>query len=205
MTDLKPQKFKLIVGLGNPDEEHDSTRHNVGFASLDNFCRKYEITLKHEKKLSSWVGKKDLAVNGILYQVVVAKPDTYMNKSGLAVSKLLNWFKMESSDMVVIHDEVALDLGKIRISAGRGSGGHHGVESIIESIGGSKEFIRIRIGVGPDPGGDVRADYVLGEFTNKETEILSKVINLSIEAIETLLENNIEFTMNKYNGIELTK
>ncbi|MBI1858479.1 MAG: aminoacyl-tRNA hydrolase [Candidatus Melainabacteria bacterium] len=203
MNELKPQKYKLIVGLGNPDKEHMETRHNVGFDAVDAFGKKYQIELKHDKKLSSWCGKRELAVNGEVYQVILAKPDTYMNHSGIAVNKLLNWYKVNVSSLLIIHDEVALDLGKIRISHGRGPGGHHGVESIIESIGGKQEFTRLRIGVGPDPGGDIRKDYVLGKFTNKEKEILSKVINLTIEAIETLLEQNVEFTMNKYNGVEL--
>lgn len=201
MNELKSQNHKLIVGLGNPGEEYGNTRHNVGFLVVDEFSKKYQIDLKYEKKLSSWYGKKKLAVNGNLYEIIVAKPDTYMNKSGVAVSKLLNWFKLEPLDMIIIHDEVALDLGKIRISFGRSSGGHHGIESIIESIGGTKDFARIRLGVGPDPGGDVRANYVLGKFTSEDTKLLKKVVDLSVEAIETLLVKGEEYSMNKYNGM----
>jgi peptidyl-tRNA hydrolase, PTH1 family len=160
VNELKPQQYNLIIGLGNPEKEYEGTRHNVGFGVVDRFSEKYQIALTHDKKLSSWCGKANLAVNGVVHQVILAKPDTYMNHSGIAVSKLLNWYKLDISSLLVVHDEVALDLGKIRISNG-----------------------------------------VLDKFTNKEKEILSKVVHLSVEAIETLLEESIEFTMNKYNGV----
>ncbi len=171
--------MKIIVGLGNPEKEYENTRHNVGFSLIDALAEKYDFPLSHNKKLSSWSGR------GLINQtqeVVIAKPDTYMNNSGIAVAKILNWFKLTPSDLIVVHDEIALDLGKIRISHGRGAGGHHGIESIINSIGGGKDFARLRIGIGPDPGGDIRGDYVLGKFTNKEKKVLEKVLDLSVKA-----------------------
>ena len=188
--------MKLIVGLGNPGKEYEDTRHNIGFGIIDEITKKYRISLKQEKHLSSWsVKEKDF---------VLAKPDTFMNNSGSAVVELLNWFKLEISDLIVVHDEVALDIGKIRISHGRSAAGHHGIESIIQMTGGKQDFTRLRIGIGPDPGGDIRADYVLGKFTNKENKVIEKVIGISIEAIEMLLNKDVESVMNKYNGMEIT-
>ena len=185
--------MKLVVGLGNPGKEYENTRHNIGFRVLDEIAERYKISLKQEKHLSSFCSKGR--------NLILAKPDTFMNSSGSAVVKLLHWFKLELSDLIVIHDEVALDIGKIRISHGRSSAGHHGIESIIQMTGGKQDFTRLRIGIGPDPGGDIRADYVLGKFTNKENKVIEKVINVSIEAIEMLLSKDADFVMNQYNGI----
>ena len=101
-----------------------------------------------------------------------------------------------------MHDEVALDLGKIRISSCRSSAGHHGVESIIQMIG--KDFTRLRIGIGPDPGGDVRKDFVLDKFNKQEQSLLNKIINISCEALETIISKGPEKAMDKFNGLELT-
>jgi PTH1 family peptidyl-tRNA hydrolase len=198
-------KYNLFVGLGNPGKEYENTRHNVGFAIIDAFCKKHKIDLKEEKNLSAICGRKKIDDN----EIIIACPTTFMNNSGHAVSKILNWYKIpvvgngRDHSLLVIHDEIALDLGRIRISHGRGAGGHHGIESIINQIGGSKDFTRIRIGVGPDPGGDIRADYVLGKFTNKEKKIFEKVTELSIEAMEMLMKSKVEDVMNKYNGMEV--
>lgn len=188
--------MKLVVGLGNPGKEYNNTRHNIGFRVIDEIAKRYKISLKQEKHLSSFCGKGE--------NLILAKPDTFMNNSGSAVVKLFNWFKLEISDLIVVHDEVALDIGKIRISHGRSSAGHHGIESIIQMTGGKQDFTRLRIGIGPDPGGDIRADYVLGTFTNKENKVIETVISISIEAIEMLLNESAESVMNKYNGMEIT-
>ena len=128
-----------------------------------------------------------------------------MNNSGEAVLKLLNWFKIEHSDLIVVHDEVALNLGKVRINFNSGAGGHHGVESIIQMLGDKQEFTRLRIGIGPDPGGDVRADYVLKKFGKEEENLVKKVTELSVSALEDLIINSVDAVMNKFNGMEVTK
>ena len=203
--------MKLIVGLGNPGKEYEDTRHNIGFGIIDEIAKKYKISLKQEKHLLSLCGRGKIveACHGTPLQAnndfefVIACPQTFMNNSGNAVVKLLNWFKLEISDLIVDDDEVALDIGKIRISHGRSAAGHHGLESIIQMTGGKQDFTRLRIGVGPDPGGDIRADYVLGKFTNKENKVIEKVISISIEAIEMLLNKEVDSVMNKYNGMEI--
>lgn len=184
----------LICGLGNPGKEYEITRHNVGFSVVDALAVKYSLQIKEDKIFSSAIGKSE--------NLVLIKPITYMNNSGIAVQKVLNWFKLPVENMIVIHDEIALDLGRIRISKNRGAGGHHGIESIISHLSGSKDFIRIRVGIGPDPGGDIRSDYVLGKFNNKDKEIFNKVTDICIEAVEMILNAPIEEVMNKYNGME---
>lgn len=196
------QKFKLIVGLGNPTKEYENTRHNIGFITLDALATKYKLIFKNKKEFSSFCIKAAIAVNEKLFNVILAKPTTYMNNSGSAVKNILDWFKVDSHDMIVVHDEVALPLGKIRISVGRSSAGHNGIESIIEKTG-DKEFTRLRIGIGPDPGGDSRKEYVLNKFNKKEQEHYKIVVNVAVEAIETLITSKTEEAMNKYNGLEI--
>lgn len=195
--------LKLITALGNPGVEYEDTRHNVGFLVLDAFSTKHQIARKKEKKLLSLYGTEKIMIAQKTYELILCWPTTFMNNSGEAVSKLLNWFKLESKDLIVVHDDVALNLGKIRISYDSGSAGHHGVESIIQSLGGIKAFTRLRIGIGPDPGGDIRKDYVLTKFSPNEESLLKRVLELSIEAIETIISKDVSEAMNKYNGIEL--
>ena len=195
---------KLIVGLGNPGTEYERTRHNIGFQVLDAFGEKYQIKGKQEDKLSSWYGKGKVKINNSELDLILAWPTTFMNNSGEAVAKLLHWFKLEAGDLIIVHDEVALNLGKIRVGFNNSSAGHHGIESIIQMLGGVQEFTRLRIGVGPDPGGDKRRDFVLEKFTSDESGLVEKVKTLSIEAIETILVKDVGEAMNQFNGIEIT-
>ena len=196
-------QYKLIIGLGNPSQEYENTRHNVGFAILDSLGEKYQIIGKQEDKLSSWCGKGKVKLNNVDYDLILGWPTTFMNNSGEAIVKLLHWFKLEPKDLIVVHDDVALNLGKIRVSFNSGAAGHHGVESIIQILGGTEEFSRLRIGIGPDPGGDKRADYVLRKFTKDEEMLLKKIIETSIEAIETIITKGPGEAMNKFNGMEI--
>ncbi len=200
---LKNIQNKLIIGLGNPGEEYENTRHNIGFALLDKFGEKYKILGKQKQRLSSWVGKGDIELNGNKFSLILAWPTTFMNSSGESVAKLLSYYKIEPKDLIVIHDDVAINLGKIRIVFNSGAAGQHGVESIINHLNGSQEFTRLRIGVGPDPGGDKRADFVLSKFSEQDKSIVDKIITTSIEAIETVLEKDVGEAMNKFNGLEI--
>lgn len=194
---------KLIVALGNPGTEYENTRHNIGFSVLDAFGEKYKTLGKEEKKLSSWCGKGNVEIEKWNHEIILAWPTTFMNHSGEAVIKLLNWFKIEPKNLIVVHDDVALNLGKIRINFNSGAGGHHGVESIIQTLGGNQEFTRLRIGIGPDPGGDVRADYVLKKFNKEEESLVKKISELSISALEAIITKDVGEAMNKFNGIEV--
>jgi len=136
-------------------------------------------------------------------QVVLVKPTTFMNLSGRAVQAVLRWFKVESEQMMIIHDDVSLPLGRIRLQAGGGAGGQHGIESVIQSLGGSTRFDRLKVGVGPDPGGDVRGDYVLSPFPQSDAELVEKVVAAAADAASSWLRSGIKEAMNGHNGINL--
>ena len=194
---------KLIIGLGNPGVEHDNTPHNVGFAALDAFGEKYQISGKQEDKLLCWYGRGKVNFDKNDFDLILAWPTTFMNNSGEAVVKLLHWFKLEAADLIVVHDDTALNLGKIGICYNSSSAGHHGVESIIQMLSGNQEFTRLRIGIGPDPGGDKRKDYVLNKFKSNEEGLIENVIKVSVEALETIITKDTGEAMNKFNGMEI--
>lgn len=191
--------MKLIVGLGNPGISYEATRHNVGFKVIDRLATKYGAHFRQAKHLMSDTAKYKHDSQDIL----LVKPLTYMNLSGEAVVAVKNWYKVNLDDILIIHDDVSLPLGRVRLQKNGGAGGQHGVESIIEHFGGSKDFDRLKIGVGPDPGGERRKDYVLSPFPESENEILMSALSLAEEATLVWLEKGIDFAMNKCNGIDL--
>jgi PTH1 family peptidyl-tRNA hydrolase len=192
--------MKLIVGLGNPGHEFELTRHNAGFQVLDNLSTVSGGEWKIAKNLQAAIIKGRLANQ----EVVLAKPVTYMNLSGRAVVAILQWFKMSPSDLYVIHDDVSLDLGRLRIQMGGGAGGQHGVESIIADLGGNKNFARLKFGVGPDPGGAVRADYVLKKIAEVDRALYDKCIVNAREAMICMLVQGVQKAMNTFNGLDVT-
>jgi PTH1 family peptidyl-tRNA hydrolase len=187
--------MKIIVGLGNPGEKYKNTRHNVGFIVTEALASKHNISGKTESKFNAIVGK------GVINseQVVIVQPLTYMNLSGEAVSKILNWYKSDISELIVVFDDISLDLGTIRFRANGSAGGHNGIKSIISSCG-SQNFSRLKIGIGPHPGEHALTSFVLEKFTKDETELLNKISKLSVEALEDYLSSGINFAQNKYNG-----
>jgi PTH1 family peptidyl-tRNA hydrolase len=192
--------MKLIVGLGNPGHEFELIRHNAGFQVLDNLSTVSGGEWKIAKNLQAAIIKGRLANQ----EVVLAKPVTYMNLSGRAVVAILQWFKMSPSDLYVIHDDVSLDLGRLRIQMGGGAGGQHGVESIIADLGGNKNFARLKFGVGPDPGGAVRADYVLKKIAEVDRALYDKCIVNAREAMICMLVQGVQKAMNTFNGLDVT-
>lgn len=191
---------KLIVGLGNIGSEYTGTRHNAGFSVIDELADTNSgADFKTVAKFFAHVGKINLAGSSL----ILAKPTTYMNRSGLAVSEIINYFKIELEDLLVVHDDVSIPLGKIRMQKAGGAGGQHGVESIIESLGKRKEFHRLKFGVGPDPGGAVRAQYVLSRIPAQDLDLYRKMVQLAAEAISVWNSKGILDAMNKYNSINL--
>jgi len=193
--------MKLIIGLGNPGRGYASNRHNLGFMCLSHFTRAHGIRLdKKQGKARTGLGK--IADT----RVLLARPQTYMNLSGQAVSRLVKKFKIGLDDLLVIHDDLDLTPGKIRIRRGGGSAGHRGVESITAELG-SQDFIRIRVGIGRPPvpfgSGDFTeadiVDYVLSDFTFEEKQIINQIIPMVSEAILCLLTEGLAAAMNKYN------
>lgn len=191
--------MKLVVGLGNPELRYMLTRHNAGFWVVDRIATKYGASYQRHKDLQSDIAKVQAESGPLL----VAKPQTYMNLSGRAVQSILHWYKMETEDLIVVHDDVALPLGKIRIQSGGGAGGQHGIENTIQMLGGAKNFDRIKIGVGPDPGGDRRADYVLSPIADEDNELKEKVLQMAVEAISLWLQEGPKSAANRFNGMDL--
>jgi PTH1 family peptidyl-tRNA hydrolase len=191
--------MKLIVGLGNPGHEYELTRHNAGFQVLDRLSTISGGEWKIAKNLHAAIIKGRLADQ----DVVLAKPVTYMNLSGGAVVAILQWFKITPADLYVVHDDVSLDLGRMRIQSGGSAGGQHGVESTIASLGGNKNFARLKFGVGPDPGGAMRADYVLKKIPEYDRALYEKCIVTAGEAMTCMLVQGVQKAMNTFNGIDL--
>ena len=178
----------IIVGLGNPGEQYKNTRHNVGFMAIDEFAEKNNFPqFKLEKKSNSLISEKD--------NILLVKPQTFMNNSGQAVATIRQ--NRNVKNLIVIHDDIDLPLGKIKIVKERGSAGHKGVESIIKSIG-NNELIRIRIGIAPQ--NEVRAkEIVLKNFSPEEQEIINQTINKTASALNLFIEKGLEGVMNEYN------
>jgi len=193
--------MKLIVGLGNPGRSYANNRHNIGFICLNHFAKAQGIRFD-KKQAQARIGIGEVASN----EVVVARPQTYMNLSGESVSRLVKKFNIKLNDMIVIHDDLDLPLGKIRIKRGLGWTGHKGVRSVIHSVTaepGSKDLSFLRVGIGrPDKTPLTEADiiaYVLSDFTPDERKAINKVIPRVSEAIFCLLTEGIVAAMNKYN------
>ncbi len=187
--------MNLIVGLGNPGRGYAYNRHNVGFTCLNHFARTQGIRFD-KKQGQARIGMGEVAGS----KVVVARPQTYMNLSGQSVSRLVKKFNINLNNLLVVHDDLDLPPGKIRIRQGGGSGGHKGVDSIITWLG-SQDFLRLRVGIGRTAEiseTDVVA-YVLSDFTPGEKQIITKVIPGASEAILCLLTEGLTAAMNKYN------
>jgi len=192
--------MKLIVGLGNPGRGYANNRHNVGFVCLNHFARKQGIRFDR-KQGKARIGTGEVAGS----KVLLARPQTYMNLSGQSVSRLMKKFNINLNDLVVIHDDLDLPLGKIRLRHGSSSGGHKGIDSIISSLG-SQDFTRLRVGIGrpateglvPTSEADI-ITYVLSNFTSEEKQIVVQVIPRAGEAIYCLLTEGLVVAMNKYN------
>jgi PTH1 family peptidyl-tRNA hydrolase len=188
--------MKLIVGLGNPGKSYASNRHNTGFQCLDYFASQHRIPInKGRLRLKSLKAKYGMGeVAGM--QVVLAKPRTYMNKSGEAVGQLMRRLDVPPGDLIVIYDDMDLPLGKLRIRQRGGAAGHNGIASIIRSLG-SEEFPRIRVGIGRPNVDEV--SYVLGNFTAEEKNIARETVVRVSDVILCILTEGLEAAMNRYN------
>ncbi len=187
--------MKLIVGLGNPGRSYAASRHNIGFMCISHFAKEHGIRFDRKQ------GKARTGVGEIAGEpVVLARPQTFMNRSGESVAALVKRFKIALSDLIIIHDDLDLPLGRIRLSFGAGSGGHKGIDSIIDYLD-SGDFSRLRVGVGRPPEATEAAiiDYVLGDFTPEEGQVMKLVIPRVSDALLDLLTDGLAVAMNKYN------
>lgn len=200
--------MKLIVGLGNFDEKYTYTRHNIGFMVVEKLNKELLPLAKSEKAWRKEI-KFTSAISKINNELLLVKPHTYMNRSGFAVQGIMQFYKITLADVWVVHDDIDLPLGKIRIRRGGGSGGHNGVESIIAQLG-SPDFLRFRLGIGrgkldlPHTADhnlhrqDIEK-FVLAPFRENEAGDVKKLIKNAVTAITTTLDKGIEATMNRFN------
>lgn len=183
--------MRIIVGLGNPGEKYIFTRHNVGFITIDKLAKRYEIPCKKKKSLShigeGFVGEQ---------KILIAKPQTYMNRSGGAVGELVAYYDCPLDNLMVVCDDLNLPVGTIRIRKKGSSGGHNGLESIAQYVG--LDFTRLRIGIG-NPINEDAKEYVLSPFARDEKEIVDQAIDKSCQAIDVWISTGIEGCMNVFN------
>ena len=188
----------LIVGLGNPGEEYANTYHNVGFRVLERIAQQQNIRIKERCGPALISGKVTI---GGQFAALVA-PQTYMNKSGSALPPVFERFESGAATMIVVYDDLALPVGKLRIRQKGSAGGHNGIKSIISTLG-SDEFLRVRVGIMPDREvGDVR-DFVLSGVAKSDRSLLDQAEDLAVKAVETLIADGLEKAMAEYNGVDL--
>lgn len=184
----------LVAGLGNPGRRYAHNRHNVGFRCLRRLAAAHGLDFSKRQKQAR------VAVGRMCGQrVILALPQTYMNKSGRSVVPLLQFYKVELDHLLVVYDDLDLEQGTIRLRPQGGSGGHRGMRSIIQQLGGNQDFPRLRVGIGRPPGRMDPADYVLQDFSDAEWELVDEVLDRAVKAIETWLVEGIDVAMDTYN------
>ena len=181
--------MKLIAGLGNIGEKYFFTRHNAGFMVLDKWAVDNNISFKEDKKLKCFIAK--------MGENILITPTTFMNLSGEAVRVVMDYYKIDVKDILIVYDDIALDLGRIRFRANGSDGGHNGIKSIIKHVG-TKDFDRLKIGIGPQPN-IPSENYVLQNFPKEQHPELKEILKRADEAIGFYLNNGIEKAQNKYN------
>lgn len=190
-TDFKEVNMYVIAGLGNPGKEYASSRHNAGYMAVEYLAGKLNTKL-NKLKFNSVYG--DTSING--EKVMLVKPVTYMNKSGIAIAEIVKFYKISTSNLIVIYDDIDIPLGSLRIRPSGSAGTHNGMKSIVDSIG--SEFPRIRIGIGRNEEMDL-ADFVLQKFSRNEKDIVTPIIERAAEAAVEIIENGIDSAMQKFN------
>jgi len=179
----------IIAGLGNPGATYEHTRHNIGFITLDAICSDIGCSFSTSK----WSGD----TSKTLYcgeQIVLVKPTTFMNLSGQSIAAVAKYYKVSHDHIVVVHDDLDLDLGRVKICQNRGHGGHNGLKSIISHLG-TKDFIRVKMGIGRNPDKIPVEKYVLSKFSKSDFDAIHDEINLAIEGVEIILKNGIAEAM----------
>lgn len=184
--------MKLIIGLGNPGKEYEQTRHNCGFMVIDRLCKKLQVTIDQNKFKGSYTKFK--------YQgedVILLKPQTYMNLSGESVQEIMKFFKIDIKDILVIYDDLDMPVGKLRLRQSGSAGGHNGIKNIIKHVG-SQNFNRIRIGIDRHPYMDV-VNYVTSKFTKEQMPLIDEGIEKASEAVLLYLQKGFVASMNQFN------
>jgi peptidyl-tRNA hydrolase, PTH1 family len=185
--------LKLIVGLGNPGYEYYLTPHNLGFMAVDRLAEDCGVEVSHREAQALTALSE---IEGV--QVVLAKPQTFMNLSGMSVARLLDKYGLPDEDLIVLVDEANLPLGSIRVKPHGSAGGHNGLKSIIGALG-SDEFVRVRMGAQPDRPLEDKSTYVLGRFRKADLESVAEMIDQSAEAVRVILKEGVQKAMNRFN------
>lgn len=187
--------MKLIVGLGNPGIEYQFTPHNMGFLAVDRLANEcgVKITNRHSRAVTARANLEG-------QQVLLAKPETYMNHSGESVRELLERYEADPErDLIVLYDDLALPLGSIRVRERGSAGGHNGMKSVIACLGGSQEFLRIRLGIAPDHVLTSGKDYVLSPFRKAQLATADEALEKSSQAVRVILTLGVAAAMNRFN------
>jgi len=194
---MSANRLRMVVGLGNPGNNYEDTRHNVGFMVADKIARDFNIAL-NKTKFDAIFGR------GLIedVDVLLVKPMAFMNRSGPPLQKLAHYFRISGEDMLVIHDDIDLAFGRLKIKEKGGHGGHNGIRSIMDAFGGG-EFMRLRIGVGRSEAGENVTGHVLGRFSADKAEMVTRVVAVARDAVVTLLCEGIKVGMNEFNRKDL--
>jgi peptidyl-tRNA hydrolase, PTH1 family len=184
-------QVRLVVGLGNPGAEYNRTRHNVGFNVVDLLASEWGLAWQHSKSWHALWAKGEKAI--------LVKPTSYMNRSGESLSAVANFYKIAPADVLVVLDDLALELGRLRLRTEGGAGGHNGLESIIMHLG-TEAIPRLRIGIGAAPS-EGAVDYVLGRFFDEEIPVVEKTIERAADAVKCAIDKGVLSAMNLFNKI----
>lgn len=201
MAAAQPQKIRMIAGLGNPGEEYAQTRHNAGFKAIDELARQANVTYWKNQAGAEVASIKvnDAEAEDGKREVILVKPQSYMNTSGGPISKLCAQYKVSVEELLVIHDELDIPAGDVRIKVGGGHAGHNGLRSIIDKMG-SRDFSRVRVGIGNPPGRMPVADFVLKQLRSREAEDFDETTVRAAEAAATALTRGVIFARDHVNG-----
>ena len=183
----------LIVGLGNPEPEYSNTRHNMGFDVINKLAKEYKIDINKS-------GFKSLYGTGIIEgeKVILCKPQTFMNLSGEAIAEIINFYKVNNEELIIVYDDIDIASGEIRVRKKGSAGSHNGMKSVIDHLG-TTEFKRVRIGIGKPEYENDLINHVIKKTTTEERELLNKGINKGKESVVEILKNGVDFAMNKSN------
>ncbi|MBQ9272695.1 MAG: aminoacyl-tRNA hydrolase [Mogibacterium sp.] len=187
----------VIAGLGNPGKEYEDTRHNMGYKAIDVLSSNENIEVR-KSKFHSVIGQGRIAGK----KAILVKPETYMNRSGIAVRESAMYFNVPPQNLIVIYDDIDLPAGSIRIRKSGGAGTHNGMKSVVEQLG-TKDFVRIRIGVGAAEAGEDLVDRVIGKVPKAEQELLQKAAAEAADAVADILASGVDIAMNKHNHVSV--
>jgi PTH1 family peptidyl-tRNA hydrolase len=184
---------KLIVGLGNPGPQYLLSRHNTGFLVVDALAREENINIK-TARFDSLLGRGSISS----VPAILAKPQTFMNLSGIAVGKLVRFFKIDIDDVIVIHDDLDLSFNDVRVKMGGGNAGHKGLRSVINHLA-SSDFVRVRMGIGKPSDKEMVEDYVLERYSEGELKLLPDITTQAVNAVIEVVSSGVQAAMNKFN------